>query len=191
MPRYKRRRASPGERTDFKHVRLHRWLMQSAAWIHLSLAGRCALIELYALYNGENNGYVFLSVRELGRRLGCAPNTALKALTDLCEKKFIRPAQKGHFDLKTRHATSWVLAEFDYANQPCTRDFMRWQAPPKTQKPVSTVETDGSKICDRGPAEHAQNSPDSVKICDRRADFGAATVAKSETQIVYQGGDER
>lgn len=110
-----------------RHVRLHYWMMSSPAWQTLSLPGRCLLIELYALYNGENNGELFLSVREAARRLRISKNTAGDLFTELKVRGFVRPRQEGSFHYKERHATAWVLTEFGFSGQLATKDFMHWQ----------------------------------------------------------------
>lgn len=91
------------------------------------MTARCLEMELKALHNGSNNGNFFLSVREAAKRLGIAPNTAARAFNELEEKGFIKPKQKGAFAWKVRHATSWILTEFEYNGQLATKDFMRWQ----------------------------------------------------------------
>ena len=116
-----RRKASPE-----KHVRLHRYLLHSPAYRSLGLPARCLLVELYDLYNGENNGHVFLSVRSAATRLGISKNTAHAAFKQLESRGFIRPNQKSSFDWKKRLATSWILAEFEFAGQLPSKNFMRW-----------------------------------------------------------------
>ena len=49
---------------DGHHARLYRWLHRSAAWQHLGAGGRALYIELKMLYTGQNNGELFMSVRE-------------------------------------------------------------------------------------------------------------------------------
>jgi hypothetical protein len=124
-----------------KHVRLHRWLLRSAAWHSLSLAARCALIELYDLFNGENNGQIFLGAREAAKRLGTGKDRALNALHQLEQRGFIRARRRGDFQWKTGMATQWILTEFDFAGQPATKDFMRW-GPAENQNPVPVARTD-------------------------------------------------
>jgi hypothetical protein len=104
-----------GKRKGAKHVRLHRWLLNSQAWIQLSPPARSLLVELYDLYDGENNGELFMSVREASWRIGISVNPARKAIAELREKGFIRPHQRGAFTYKERHATNWVLTEFSFA----------------------------------------------------------------------------
>jgi len=109
-----------------KHVRLHRWVLHSDAYRSLSPAARALLVELYDLYNGQNNGEVFLSHRDAAKRLGVGKNLAGKALRELKDRGFIRVQQLGSFHQKVRHATEWVLTEFPHAGNLPTKDFMRW-----------------------------------------------------------------
>jgi hypothetical protein len=130
MSKIKRRRLnSSGPQ---KHVRLHRWMLSSPAHRSLSPAARALLVELYDLYNGQNNGEIFLSQREAARRLGVGKNLAGKAVGELKDRGFIRIQQQGSFKWKIRHATQWILTEYPYAGQLATKDFMRWSAGPKT-----------------------------------------------------------
>lgn len=149
----------PGRRTNAKgrslgearHVRLYLWLLKSTAYQALDCTARTLLVEFYALYNGMNNGELFLSVREAARRLGVAPNTALKAIRQLEAKGFIRPNQRGSFDWKGGAATSWILTEYEHAGQLATKDFMRWERDGENRKPVSPIATIGIKQCDHEP----------------------------------------
>ena len=88
--------------------------MRSAAWQSLSCEARAVLVELYALFDGSNNGRLFLSIREAASRVSVGKSTAAAALAQLVDRGFIRPNVKGAFTLKQRHATSWVLTEFEH-----------------------------------------------------------------------------
>jgi len=138
-----------------RHVRLHFWMMKSPAWRDLTPTARALLVELYALYNGSNNGDLFLSVRDAARRLAVADNTAWRSLQELERHGFIRAAKRGAFHLKVRHATCWILTEFEHAGKLATKDFMRWSQAAEIQKPVAKIETNGSKICDRDDGKEA------------------------------------
>lgn len=128
---------------ESKHVRHYLWQTSCPAWQSLSMNARCLEMELKALYDGTNNGKLFLSIREAAKRLGIADNTASKAFKELEEKGFIKSKQKGSFKWKTRHATSWILTEFEYNNQLATKDFMRWQ--PQEKNTDAKFNTDGIK----------------------------------------------
>lgn len=112
---------------DARHVRLYHWMLKSEAWRSLDCKARCALVELYGLYNGRNNGDLFLSVRELAARLRCGKATASKAFRALEERGFIRAKERGAFNVKHRHATTWILTEFEYAGKIPSKEFMRWR----------------------------------------------------------------
>jgi hypothetical protein len=136
----KRRRAKSSG--PLKHVRLHRWLLESPAYRSLSLAARCLMVELYDRFNGENNGNVFLSVRDAAACLGIGKNRAGEAFGELEAKGFIRARQRGSFQWKTRQATTWVLTEYEFAGQPATKSFMRWR-PAENQNSVPLAGTVG------------------------------------------------
>jgi DNA-binding MarR family transcriptional regulator len=114
-----------------KFVCLYRYVLGSEAHRSLGLAARCLLVEFYDLYNGSNNGYIFMSVRSAAERLGVSKNTAHKALRELEDRGFVRPHQRSSFDWKKRLATTWILAEYEYAGQPASKEFMRWKPPGK------------------------------------------------------------
>ena len=65
-------------------------MMESQAWKSLDPFERGALVELYSLFNGKNNGYLFLSARELGRRCNMGKDKAAKCFHVLIERGFIR-----------------------------------------------------------------------------------------------------
>ena len=137
----KKRHRKPGRRVnatgrsiggDGHHARLYRWELRSAAYCSLSMGGRALLVELKALYNGRNNGELFLSVREAARRLGCGKNLAARLFSELEERGFIRPNEVGAFNLKAASgrgkATSWILTEYAVGNATTgSKDFMRWR----------------------------------------------------------------
>ena len=68
-----------------KHVRFYRWMLECAAWKATTAVERAILIELYSLFNGENNGDIYLSCREAGRRVNCSKNTARRAFDNLID----------------------------------------------------------------------------------------------------------
>jgi len=115
-----------------RHIRLHRWLMDSVAWQTLDTASRSLLVELYALYNGSNNGFLFLSLREAARRANLNKDTAGRGFKTLQDRGFIRRRadEPVHFNL--REARYWILTEFQFPSASGgdgagTRDFMNWR----------------------------------------------------------------
>jgi hypothetical protein len=152
-----KRRANATGRTmaEGKHVRLHEWLLRSRAWHELGPHARLAYVEFCRLYNGQNNGELFLSEREAAARLGCNPKTAAKALKQLVEWGFIRPVVKGSFHWKERHATDWLLTEFAYGNALPTKDFMKhgpWAGnKPRHHHAVQTAPLGGADGAEQTP----------------------------------------
>jgi hypothetical protein len=116
---------------DSQHVRLYRYELESTAYRSLSLGARALLVELKALFNGSNNGSLFMSVREAAKRLNSSKTYAADRLQELHDKGFIRPKQNGAFSVKCLvgegRATSWILTEYPFANALPTKDFMRWR----------------------------------------------------------------
>jgi hypothetical protein len=138
------------------YIRHFRWQLSCPAWKALSMTARCLEMELKALYNGSNNGELFLSVREAANRLGIANNTASNAFNELEDAGFIIAKHKGHFKQKVRHASSWILTEFEYNGQLATKDFMKWQ-PKNKNRPqnliptVLKIDTDVQNLIPRKP----------------------------------------
>jgi hypothetical protein len=145
-PPHKRRR---GKKTlsngrsvgEAKHIRIYRYMFNSLAYRDMTTLQRCALQELMFRYNGQNNGEIPFSVREMAERLGVSPKTAHKALKGVIQHGFAKEAQKGSFTLKARHATEWLLTMFGYpkADDQPSKDFMRWNSSDtkiKTQREI-------------------------------------------------------
>ena len=61
---------------------------------------------------------------EAASRINVNKDTATELFEELQRKGFIRSKQKGAFELKVSHATTWILTEFDYAGQVATKDFL-------------------------------------------------------------------
>jgi len=117
------------------YAAIYTWEHASPAFQSLSPVAVRLLIELKTLYNGRNNGSLFLSVREAHRRIGVGKNQAAQAFKDLQDRGFIRPNVVGGFDYKDGArkglATSWILTEFPIGDEKGagSRDFMRWKPP--------------------------------------------------------------
>lgn len=141
-------------------MRLYHWMLKSDAWRSLSLPARAVLIELYSLYTGANNGDLFLSARKAATAIGTGKTLAWRALRELRQKGFIRPRQDGSFHWKERHATTWVLSEFEFGDQQPTRDFMRWRPDAEEQ---NTVRGGGQGVPSHGQME--ADSPRNGPIC--------------------------
>ncbi|GEM_PF-5735666 len=111
-----------------RHVRIYRSMMRTEAWQALSAVEKAVLIELYALYNGENNGELFLSCREAARRCHINKDTASRAFSALEEKGFIRRRSKASIDWKLNLARCWILTEHPFPEGTApTRDYQYWR----------------------------------------------------------------
>ena len=119
---------------DAHHARLYDWELKSAAYRSLSVGARALLVELKGLYFGNNNGELFLSKRQAGKRLNVGKDRASKLFNELREKGFIRPKEMGAFNMKALagagRATTWVLTEYPLGNATVgTKEFMSWRPP--------------------------------------------------------------
>ena len=102
-----RKKPNPTGRSDTsRFVRLDYRILGSSAYRSLSPNGRSLLVELVMLYNGENNGSLYLSVRDGAHRMGVADLTAAsRAFDDLAALGFIELAQEAHFKVKASEAS--------------------------------------------------------------------------------------
>ncbi len=133
---------------EARHVRLYEWELRSPAFRSLSCAARCLLLELKRRHIGTNNGYIPLSVREAADLLNRSRSKVQGVFAELQTKGFIRPRQKGSFDLKIRHSTDWILGEYPFGAKAATKEFMSWR-PDEKQKPVPLRVTDSTPQGDR------------------------------------------
>lgn len=81
-------------------------MLESAAYASLTLAGRALLQELRMLFKGNNNGSIYLSVRDAVARLGLSDDKAVTdAFDQLQEAGFIDLAKDAHFEVKASTAS--------------------------------------------------------------------------------------
>jgi DNA-binding transcriptional MocR family regulator len=143
-----RKDANGNKIANDSHARFYPWEHRSAAFRSLTPNAVRLLLELKMLFNGRNNGTLFLSVREAARRIGVGKNQAAQAFADLRDRGFLRANAIGSFNQKSAArrglATSWVLTEFPVGDDKGagTRDFMRW-TPGKAAAARSTREAGG------------------------------------------------
>lgn len=136
---------------DGHHARLYRWMHRTPAFQNLSIGARALLIELKMLYNGTNNGDLFMSIREAGKRLNIGKSHAAKLFRELHGHGFIRPNVLGAYNLKSAarrgEATSWILTEHPIGDAPGSgsKDFMAWAPSESTPAKIirrSTIRTE-------------------------------------------------
>jgi hypothetical protein len=127
------RRHQKRHRHGPKFIQLFRYMLDSSAYVSLSVWARAALVEVTRGYDGANNGNIRLSERELAKRMSCHRVTARRALQELVDKGFIEARIKGAFHIKYSRATVWRLNDrrCDATGQEQSQAFMRWTADPK------------------------------------------------------------
>lgn len=111
-----------------RFLQLHHYLMASEAWKALTAQQRAVYIEVAALYAGNNNGRIALSVRNAAERCNITKDTAAKAFKRLIELGFIDCVTPGGFSRKVRHAAEWRLNMYkcDVTGAVASKAFMRW-----------------------------------------------------------------
>lgn len=95
-----------GRNPQDRFVRLPFRLLNSNAYRSLSPNAKVLLSELVMLHNGENNGSLYLSVRNAAHRVGVADlSAASRAFDDLMALGFIELAQDAYFSVKAADAS--------------------------------------------------------------------------------------
>jgi hypothetical protein len=126
-----------GRNQTSRFVRLDYRILQSSAYRALSPNARSLLVELASLFNGENNGSLYLSVRDAGCRMGVVDLTAVsRAFDELQSLGFIVMTKDAHFRVKaseSSRARCWRLTWLPGPGRKiATWDFDRMEPEPKT-----------------------------------------------------------
>ena len=129
-------------------VQIPKWVMQSHAWRRLTPADRCVWLELTAVYNGTNNGYIAAPVRALGDRLNVSHHTAARCLRNLVTLGFVEITAGSNFSKKNRTAAEYRLThlECDRTHQPAKKTFMRLVDLEKLRTTVSSQPSTVSRV---------------------------------------------
>ena len=122
----KHKRLSANSRDDLRFVKLDYFLLKCEAFREVSGGAFKLYLKVRERYNGLNNGTISFSVREAAEELGITPTTGSKYFRELTDKGFLRIKQKGSYNLKTRHATLWIITAERYNNKAASNDFMSW-----------------------------------------------------------------
>lgn len=155
-------------RQSDRHARIHQWMANSLAFRELDPFEVRILLELYLLYNGNNNGHLFLSVREAARRCNMGKNKAGDCFKKLQSLGFIRRRADEPENYKLREAHHWILSEFECFGRPPTLEFKQWKPEKesgrprlKTARPGSGTDSNfsGSKQSDLSP-NRDENHPE-------------------------------
>jgi hypothetical protein len=129
------------------HVRVHLWVMETAAWKSLTPKARAVLVEVASRYFGTNNGRIALSVRDAAEACNINKDTAAKAFKELIEKGFLVCKSPGGFSLKMRHATEWLWTEHrdDVTGELPRKTFVHWR-PADGDKFISRSESSALSV---------------------------------------------
>jgi hypothetical protein len=184
-----------GRNNTDRFVRLSYRLLCSNAYRSLSPNARSLLVELAMLYNGGNNGSLYLGVRDAAHRMGVADLTAAsRAFDELMTRGFIVMTQDGHFLVKaaeTSRARCWRLTwQPGPGRRIATWDFMEREPEPKTPA-RKRMERGQRSLKAYRKARSGNKFP--VLDCETMAAFEVETapnpVAKSNTLNQQNGGN--
>lgn len=104
-------------------VLMRRSLLHSPQFAALSTPARALVLELHAMYNGTNNGTVFLSVRDAAARLGFSDlKAASRAFHELIDLGWITETIGASFEVKAdsiSRARAWQLNWIDANSGRC------------------------------------------------------------------------
>ncbi|MBG0802117.1 hypothetical protein IYW40_11595 [Methylocystis sp. H4A] len=87
-------------------------LIETDAWRGLSGTAAKAWVSVCALYAGSNNGFIAVSSRALGERIGCHYTTAAAALLELENAGFLRRVKASSFSQRR------LAAEYRLTHRP-------------------------------------------------------------------------
>lgn len=126
MPRHNARGRS---KSSGRFVQIHHFLMETRAWRDLNPAERTVYLEVAKLYDGANNGWLALSVRDAADRCNINKDTAGKCFHRLEKLGFLDLVTPGGFTRKVRHAAEWRLTQHrcDKSGAPPSKRFQSWR----------------------------------------------------------------
>jgi hypothetical protein len=133
-PRGRRVTADGRSEPDKKYVQWNRWMYATAAFASLDPFEVRLLFELYALYNGFNNGRLYLSLRQAALRCKMSKDKAGSSFHTLQERGFIRSRADEPSNFVLREARCWILTEHEFAGRAATKEFMNWRPDSGTRR---------------------------------------------------------
>lgn len=118
-------------------IQTFHYILETPAYRALRPVERAALLEVQALFRGDNNGRLVVPVRWLGERLCVSKATAARALIALEDSGFIVTEQLGRYDRHDRKASEYRLTFLrdDRSGHPPSREFLRWRPQSKDEAP--------------------------------------------------------
>ena len=104
----------------------------SPAWRNLNGNSIKIYLEICRRFNGSNNGKISFGYNEGVAIFGVGKNTVSKALKQLIEFGFLKRSRRGTFF--GRKASTFIITNEKYNNQPPTRDWKNYKPKPKRKK---------------------------------------------------------
>lgn len=137
MPRGKPNRKGRNDSPRDAFTRLPHVVQSSGAYAALNPNGRVLLLEILSMHNGENNGSLWLSVRDAAHRMGLASvDSARAAFDDLISAGFLRMTKDAHFAVKasdTSRARCWRVTFLHAPGTGVTDEWRRFEPTDKGQ----------------------------------------------------------
>jgi hypothetical protein len=171
-PRPRRPNATGRSDKAGRFVALPFRVLESAAYASLDLKSRGVLQELVMLYNGGNNGSLYLSVRDAAARIGLSDLHAVQdAFTALLDRGFITVAKPAHFAIKAA----------DSSRARCWRiTWQAWPECPQRSKRAPTNEWEKYQV--EGGTRASKRSDRRLRaIAQYRKDAGAGRLPVVDT----------
>lgn len=123
-----------GRSKTSRFVQMDHKILYSPAYRGLSTNARALLIELIGLFNGINNGSLFLSTRDAERLLGVTNDeTIRKAFYELVSHGLVQATERGSFSRKAPHATAWRLTFLHAFDRAPTNEHRNWRPSANTR----------------------------------------------------------
>jgi ribosomal protein L32 len=195
MPRRrsKNKPNATGRNVTTRFARLDHRILHSNAYRALSPNARSLLVELTSMENGNNNGSLFLSVKDGAHRMGVADLTAAsRAFDELQELGFIEMTQDARFTpaADKSRARCWRLTwQSGPGRKAPTWNFMEREPEPKT-KARKRMERGQKALKAYRRARDTGRLPvlDSNTICPHTGFYPIKAVAESNTPKLHNGG---
>jgi hypothetical protein len=130
----KRHNATGRSLNKERFAMLPRSAQYTEAYRRLSFSARSFLLEIAALYMGENNGFLGLSARQAAERMNCTKDTANKASRELLDVGFLEVAYRGSYESKLENRSNEYRLTWrrcDKTNALPSRAYLNWQPTPK------------------------------------------------------------
>jgi hypothetical protein len=175
-----------------RHLRLYHSIMASEAWHHLSGNAVKVLLHLVSIDNGQRNGQIAYSTRLAARDTGLSERTCIRCFRELEEKGFIACTQKGSFDRKVMHASTWryTWAAWPEGKKGPTRDFEKWRPDGKTRardlREAGALSANQVETVGVSEAEIASEEPGKSRNCDLSRSEETAALNSNQRLAVGQ-----